>query len=116
MTASDRNLRLDYLEFAVADIDATKTFYGAAFGWTFTDYGPDYCEFNDGRMKGGFHRQSAPRPGGALVVIYADDLADAQRRVEAAGGAITAQLEFPGGRRFHFTDPSGYELAVWTDR
>ncbi|MGO4776719.1 VOC family protein, partial [Lysobacter sp. 2RAB21] len=76
MTASDRNLRLDYLEFAVADIDATKTFYGAAFGWTFTDYGPDYCEFNDGRMKGGFHRQSAPRPGGVLVVIYADDLAE----------------------------------------
>lgn len=116
MTASDRNLRLDYLEFAVADLEQTKAFYGAAFGWTFTDYGPDYCEFNDGRMKGGFHTHNPPRPGGALVVIYADDLADARARVQAAGGAITAELEFPGGRRFHFTDPSGHELAVWTDR
>lgn len=115
MTASDRNLRLDYIEFAVADIAASKAFYGAAFGWTFTDYGPDYCEFDDGRMKGGFIH-GAPRPGGALIVLYADDLAQAQGRVEAAGAKIVASHEFPGGRRFHFIDPDGYELAVWSDR
>ncbi|MEI2454284.1 MULTISPECIES: VOC family protein [Lysobacter] len=116
MTASDRNLRLDYLESAVADIAAAKAFYGAAFGWTFTDYGPDYCEFDDGRMKGGFNAHVAPKPGGALVVSCADDLADARRRVEAAGAPIVAEHEFPGGRRFHFVDPDGYELAVWSDR
>lgn len=116
MTASDRNLRLDYLEFAVADIAAAKAFYGAAFGWRFTDYGPDYCEFDDGRMKGGFNAHAAPKPGGALVVIYADDLADTRRRIEAAGAPIVAEHEFPGGRRFHFVDPNGYELAVWSDR
>jgi len=116
MTASDRNLRLDYLEFAVADIAAAKAFYGAAFGWRFTDYGPEYCEFDDGRIKGGFNAHAAPTPGGALVVIYADDLAQARRRVEAAGAPIVAEHEFPGGRRFHFVDPNGYELAVWSDR
>lgn len=116
MPASDRNLRLDYIEFTVADLAASKAFYAAAFGWTFTDYGPQYCEFDDGRMKGGFSTQGSPRPGGALIVIYADDLAEAQRRVEAAGAAIVASHEFPGGRRFHFIDPDGYELAVWSDR
>ncbi|WP_408950674.1 VOC family protein [Lysobacter sp. Hz 25] len=116
MTASDRNLRLDYLEFTVADIAASKAFYGAAFDWTFTDYGPDYCEFDDGRMKGGFSTHGAPRPGGALIVLYADDLAQAQGRVEATGAKIVASHEFPGGRRFHFIDPDGYELAVWSDR
>lgn len=116
MTASDRNLRLDYLEFTVADIAASKAFYGAAFDWTFTDYGPDYCEFDDGRMKGGFSTHGVPRPGGALIVLYADDLAQAQGRVEAAGAKIVASHEFPGGRRFHFIDPDGYELAVWSDR
>jgi len=116
VTASDRNLRLDYLEFTVADIAVSKAFYGTAFGWTFTDYGPDYCEFDDGRMKGGFSRHGAPRPGGALIVLYADDLAQAQGRVEAAGAKVVASHEFPGGRRFHFIDPDGYELAVWTDR
>ncbi|MGO1001492.1 VOC family protein [Lysobacter sp. CA196] len=116
MTASDRNLRLDYIEFTVADIAASKAFYGAAFGWTFTDYGPDYCEFDDGRMKGGFNTHGAPRPGGALIVLYADDLAQAQDRVEAAGAKVVASHEFPGGRRFHFIDPDGYELAVWSDR
>ncbi|QWP76371.1 VOC family protein [Lysobacter sp. K5869] len=114
MPHPDRNLRLDYVEFNVSDIAASKAFYGAAFGWRFTDYGPDYCEFDDGRMKGGFNAHAAPRPGGALVVIYADDLADARKRVEAAGGQVVAEHEFPGGRRFHFTDPDGYELAVWT--
>lgn len=116
MPPSDRNLRLDYLEFTVADIAASKAFYAAAFGWTFTDYGPQYCEFDDGRLKGGFSTQGTPRPGGALIVIYADDLAEAQSRVEAAGAAIVASHEFPGGRRFHFVDPDGYELAVWSDR
>lgn len=112
---SDSNLRIDYVEFAVSDIARSKAFYGAAFDWTFTDFGDEYCEFNDGRMTGGFHTQDAPRPGGPLVVLYADDLGDAQARVEAAGGTITkAVFEFPGGRRFQFTDPDGYELAVWT--
>jgi predicted enzyme related to lactoylglutathione lyase len=110
---SDR--RIDYIEFNVRDIARSRAFYGAAFGWTFKDYGPAYCEFSDGRMTGGFTTGGAARPGGPLVILYADDLAEAQRRVESAGAKITrAAYAFSGGRRFHFEDPDGYELAVWS--
>jgi len=117
MAGSDRNHRIDYVEFTVGDIARSKTFYGGAFGWTFTDYGPEYCEFNDGSLKGGFTTRAAARPGGAVIILYATDLEDAQRRVEGAGGRIVQPVfRFPGGRRFHFADPDGYELAVWSDQ
>ena len=78
----------------------SRAFYGAAFGWTFKDYGPTYCEFNDGRMTGGFTTGGPARPGGALIILYADDLAAAQRRLEKAGARITRPAyAFPGGRR-----------------
>lgn len=111
-----RDRSIDYIEFAVADIARSKAFYGTAFGWRFTDYGPDYCEFTDGRMKGGFDGRGTVTPGGPLVVLYGTDLAEAMGRIEAAGGRIVKPVfDFPGGRRFHFTDPDGYELAVWTE-
>ncbi len=106
---------INYIEFNVADIGRAKEFYGQAFGWTFTDYGPDYCEFSDGHMKGGFDATGPVTTGGPLVVLYGDDLDDLSQSVEAAGGKIVKPVfEFPGGRRFHFADPDGYELAVWT--
>ncbi len=107
--------RIDYVEFNVASIAAAKQFYGDAFGWTFQDYGPDYCEFRDGRLTGGFaHGEAAP--GGALIVLFSDDLENSQAAIEAAGGSITQPIfDFPGGRRFHFRDRDGYELAVWSD-
>ncbi len=113
---SQRNHRIDYIEFNVADIARSKNFYGTVFGWTFTDHGPNYCEFSDGRMKGGFNAGGTVTPGGPLMVLYGSDLADVMERIDAAGGGIVIPLfEFPGGRRFHFTDPDGYELAVWTE-
>ena len=111
-------LRLDYLEFATRDVSAAKKFYTVAFGWTFTDYGPDYTSFTDGRLTGGFVASpAAPARTNPLAVLFAADLASAAQRVLTAGGAITKPaFEFPGGRRFHFTDPNGLELAVWSDR
>lgn len=107
---------IDYIEFNVADIARSKDFYGTAFGWHFTDYGPSYCEFSDGHMKGGFDASAPVATGGPLVVLYGEDLAAIQAQVEAAGGKVVKPVfEFPGGRRFHFTDPDGYELAVWTE-
>lgn len=107
---------INYIEFNVADIARSKDFYGTAFGWTFTDFGPDYCEFSDGHMKGGFNANGAVAAGGPLVVLYGSDLAEIQQRIEDAGGTIVKPIfEFPGGRRFHFTDPDGYELAVWSE-
>ncbi|NWJ26200.1 VOC family protein [Rhizobium sp. RM] len=116
MSETENDRRIDYVEFNVSDIEASKAFYGGAFGWTFKDYGPQYCEFSDGRLTGGF-TTTAPvtAKGGALVILYASDIEAAQNRVESAGGKISLPIfEFPGGRRFHFTDPDGYELAVWS--
>src|SRR5580765_4274361 len=108
--------RIDYIEFPATDAYAAKSFYSEVFGWKFEDYGPDYTSFFDGRLAGGF---TTGRPAPAqhlLVVIYARDLVALQRSVEAAGGKISKEtFSFPGGRRFHFLDPSGNELAVWSD-
>ncbi len=108
--------RIDYVEFPCAGTAAVKKFYSAVFGWKFTDYGPGYTSFEDGRLSGGFNADRAPGRGGVLVVLYAKDLAACERRVREGGGTIVkAVFEFPGGRRFHFTDPSGNELAVWSE-
>ena len=108
--------RIDNIEFAVSDIARSREFYGKAFGWSFTDYGPAYCEFSDGRLTGGLAK-GTPKPGGPLVILYAEDLDETQRRLEAAGARIINPVfTFPGGRRFHFLDPDGYELAVWSDK
>ncbi|HEX9446993.1 MAG TPA: VOC family protein [Dongiaceae bacterium] len=115
MAATVTDRQIDYIEFNVGDIERSKKFYGAAFGWRFTDYGADYCEFGDGRLTGGFTTGGPARPGGPLVILYADDLAATQTRLEAAGAKIVKPIfAFPGGRRFHFKDPDGYELAVWS--
>ncbi len=115
MNASQNDQRIDYIEFNVADLARARGFYAAAFGWTMTDYGPDYCGFADGRLEGGLTTQGALRPGGPLVILYADNLAATQARIEAAGGQIVKPMfAFPGGQRFHFVDLDGYELAVWS--
>lgn len=111
----NRDKKIDYIEFNAADIAATKKFYGEVFGWKFTDYGPGYTSFEDGRLAGGF-TQGSVAPAGTLIVIYADDLKAVEQRVKNAGGRITKEtFSFPGGSRFHFSDPSGNVLAVWHD-
>ena len=115
MSKSPNDRQIDYIEFPVREIAKTKAFYGGAFGWQFTDYGPDYCEFRDGRLTGGFTTEGTPRPGSTLIVLYGDDLDGLQQKIVKAGGKISKPtFDFPGGRRFHFQDPNGYELAVWT--
>ena len=116
MSQAEHDRRIDYVEFAATDLDRTKQFYIDAFGWGFEDYGPDYTSFQDGRLAGGFERKPSLRAGGPLIVIYARDLAALQASVTRAGGTIVRPpFAFPGGRRFHFTDPSGNELAAWSD-
>jgi predicted enzyme related to lactoylglutathione lyase len=116
MNQSEHDRRIDYIEFPVADVTVAKRFYGSVFGWTFTDYGPSYTSFADGRLSGGFRGEATVEPGGPLIVIYATDLEAVASAVVAAGGKITQPaFDFPGGRRFHFRDPCGHELAVWSD-
>ncbi|MNG81997.1 Glyoxalase-like domain protein [compost metagenome] len=115
MSTRGNDRQIDNIEFNVGDIARSKDFYGKVFGWRFVDYGPSYTEFSDGRLTGGFTTGEPVRPGGPLVILYADDLEQTQQRVEAAGAKISrATFAFPGGRRFQFIDPDGYELAVWT--
>ncbi|MBL8772475.1 MAG: VOC family protein [Phenylobacterium sp.] len=108
--------KVDYVELPGGDLPGTKTFYAQAFGWRFTDYGPDYAAFAEG-LDGGF--QSSAEAGAVnkpLVILYARDLEAMEARVRAAGGVISQPIfSFPGGRRFHFTDPAGNELAVWSE-
>ena len=115
MNPAEQNLRIDYIEFGARDLPALKQFYSLVFAWSFTDYGPHYSSFTDGRMSGGFTTEVAPG-NGPLVVIYARDLEALCAQVAAAGGEITqAIFSFPGGRRFEFRDPSGNRLAVWSE-
>ncbi|MGI9437568.1 MAG: VOC family protein [Geminicoccaceae bacterium] len=117
MADDDDHLCIDNIEFNVTDIARARKFYGDVFGWTFKDYGPDYCEFSDGRLTGGFARADKANPGGPLVILYAQDLEKVRRLAEEAGASIVKpEITFPGGRRFHFLDPEGYELAVWSDK
>jgi predicted enzyme related to lactoylglutathione lyase len=109
---------IDYVEIAVTDLEAAKAFYAAAFGWSLVDYGPDYAGIQgEGKEVGGLRRDPEVRAGGPLVVLYADDLEASVEAVTRAGGAIVEPIyAFPGGRRFHFADPAGNELAVWSEQ
>lgn len=107
--------KLDYLEMPAtgATLDSAKAFYSAAFGWSFTDYGPTYAAFDEG-LEGGFDANAAEAPAKPLPVLYSEELEATLGSVESAGGRIVKPIfSFPGGRRFHFVDPAGNELAVW---
>lgn len=108
--------KIDYVELPGTHLPATKSFYGQAFGWTFTDYGPTYAAFGDSGLDGGFQADPAEVPAAPLVVIFTTDIEAMLTKVSAAGGTIVKPIfSFPGGRRFHFRDPSGNELAVFTE-
>jgi predicted enzyme related to lactoylglutathione lyase len=117
MSQEEHDRRIDYVEFPTTNMSETQRFYSKVFGWEFTDYGPDYASFADGRLQGGFTAAPEVSPGSPLVVIYATNLEEVEAQVIGSGGQIVIEIfSFPGGRRFHFTDPSGNELAVWSDQ
>ncbi|MFT5194657.1 MAG: putative enzyme related to lactoylglutathione lyase [Cellvibrionaceae bacterium] len=111
--------KINYIELPSKDIPATQAFFKAVFGWAFEDYGPEYTAFYSAEsgLDGGFYKSdlvATAATGSALVIFYSDKLEQTQTKVEAAGGEITREIfSFPGGRRFHFTDPNGNEYAVW---
>lgn len=110
------NEQIQYVEFASPDLPRIKQFYTDAFGWRFTDYGPEYTAFTGEYVDGGFFVGEVKK-GSVLVILYAEDLEKTQQKVEAAGGDIVKPIfSFPGGRRFQFEDPDGNELAVWSEK
>ncbi len=113
------DVKINYIEFHSKDLGATKTFFSKAFGWAFTDYGPDYCDFKGQGVDGGFFRSddmALASTGAPRVIFYSKNLEETQAIIEAANGVICREIKsFPGGRRFHFIEPGGNELGVWSD-
>ena len=109
--------KIDYAEYPCRDLAQTKTFFERAFQWSFTDYGPEYSSFSDQGINGGFYQAdnvATVATGSALLVFFSEDLEQSRQQIEQAGGKIVVEpFDFPGGRRFHFTEPSGNEFAVW---
>lgn len=114
-----RHEKINYVEFPSRDLVGTRQFFERAFGWSFQEYGPDYLAFSDAGLDGGFFKSGlAARTdsGSALVVLYSEDIEATLGKVEAAGGTVVKPIfSFPGGRRFHFLEPGGNELAVWSE-
>ena len=112
--------KINYVEYPAKDLVATKKFFSEAFGWSFQDFGPEYTAFSNQGLDGGFYHadlHSSSQNGGALIVFYSDNLAETQVKIEQAGGKIVKPIfPFPGGQRFHFTEPSGNEFAAWSDK
>lgn len=111
--------KLNYVEFAARDLSATKTFFSSVFGWEFIDYGPDYAAFSNQGLDGGFFKSdlcNQTSNGAALLVFYSANIQSTLQKVTNNGGTITKSIfDFPGGCRFHFTEPSGNEFAVWSE-
>ncbi len=115
----NRDKTINYIEFPLADAEATKKFYGSVFGWEFQDWGPTYISFTGAAVEGGFNGESGVSANvpGVLVVLYGDDLEGLVDAVKSAGAEIVRDIySFPGGRRFHFRDPNGNELAIWSEQ
>jgi predicted enzyme related to lactoylglutathione lyase len=112
--------KINYLEFPSKNLDVTKKFYSDVFGWSFLDYGPEYCAIQNGGLDGGFYKSelvSKTDSGSVLVVIFSNELEATERKILQFGGEIVKEIfQFPGGRRFHFVDPTGNELAVWSEK
>ena len=111
--------KINYIELPVKNIETAKKFFTSVFGWSFIDYGPEYTAFSDQGIDGGFFKSDltvSTATGSVLIVFYSENIEQTQGKVEQAGGAIIKPLfSFPGGQRFHFTDPNGNEFAVWSD-
>lgn len=111
--------KINYVEFPASDLEATKSFFSDAFGWSFQDYGPEYTAFFDAGLEGGFYKselKASTANGSALIVFYSNDLEETLSKVVESGGSVVKNIfSFPGGRRFHFVEPSGNEFAVWSD-
>jgi uncharacterized protein len=118
-TEMTKNNKINYIEIPAQNIAATKAFFSEVFGWSFVDYGPDYCSFAAQGVDGGFFKSDlvvSTKNGSPLIVLYSNELEAIQNKIEKEGGKIVKPtFSFPGGRRFHFSDPNGNEFAVWSE-
>jgi len=120
MIKVNQHEKISYLEFPAKDLNLAKVFFSKIFDWVFVDYGPEYTAFSNAGLEGGFFKSDlsvSTKTGSALVVFYSQDLEKTQAKIEQANGSIIEPIfSFPGGQRFHFSDPNGNEYAVWSDK
>ncbi len=118
-TEMTKNNKINYIEIPAKNIEATKAFFSEVFGWSFVDYGPEYCSFAAQGVDGGFFKSDlvvSTKNGSPLIVLYSNSLETTQEKIEKADGKIIKPIfSYPGGRRFHFIDPNGNEFAVWSE-
>lgn len=118
-TEMTQHNKINYIEIPAKNIEATKAFFSEVFDWSFVDYGPDYCSFGGQGVDGGFFTSElvvSTNNGSPLIVLYSNSLEETQAKIEKSGGkTIKPIFSFPGGRRFHFSDPNGNEFAVWSE-
>lgn len=111
--------KINYVEFPSKNLEETKRFFTQVFGWSFQNCGPDYIAFSNEGINGGFYKSdlsSSTRNGASLIVFYSNSIKATQDKVEKAGGVILKPtFAFPGGFRFHFSEPNGNEYAVWSE-
>mgnify|MGYP002641935340 CR=1 FL=1 len=113
----NKDNHINYVEFKAKDLESIKEFYSKSFKWSFTDYGPTYMAFFESGLEGGFEKYEDEIINGALVILYHKDLDLIKDIIIESNGKISKDIfSFPGGRRFHFIDPAGNELAVWSDK
>jgi len=119
MSDAGNHHKINYIEFATTDIERAKHFYGAVFGWTFVDYGPEYVSFQGAGIDGGFVKREKHDGEGnfaPLIVLYSSDLAATEIAIRMEGGGVVVPtFEYPGGRQFHFSDGVGNVLGVWSE-
>ncbi len=108
--------RISYVELPVKQVAGVRDFYAGAFGWAFTDFGPDYAATTGGDVDLGINGSDDQPIAQVLALVEVDDLEAALGKVVQAGGEVTAPIfPYPGGRRFHFRDPAGNELGVFVN-
>jgi len=111
--------KINYVEFPSKNLEETKSFFSHAFGWEFQDFGPEYTAFSNQGLDGGFFKanlNSSTNTGAALIVFYSKNIEKTQEKIQKSGGTIIKLIfSFPGGRRFHFSEPSGNGFAVWSE-
>lgn len=111
-----KNNHINYIEFKAGNLEVIQAFYHTVFGWKFTSYGPEYISFENAGIEGGFHKSDEKVQNGVLVVLYHNNLEQVEKKIVEENGTITQDIfTFPGGKRFHFSDPAGNELAVWSE-